>query len=88
MDKIKNISVYNSSYELIEYYNPDFIEKLSEDQKNFLLHFEDFESFGYVVFNNEIVIVYDDCNGDVINHQSMEDFEKETMNYILDEMEL
>lgn len=83
---IKNIMHYDNEMEIFENYADEKLESMTEDEKEFLDHIDDFESFDYVVINDEIVVVFDVICGDVISAEYIDEFVKITMEYIAENL--
>lgn len=88
--KIRKINTFNSAWELIDKY--DVIKETGfsadEDDICFLQHFDDFEAFNYVVFDDFKVVVIDAINGDVIgNEMTMGEFWKELIEMLNEDRE-
>lgn len=63
--RISSIEAYCSAYSLLE--DNDFLpENISDDFREYLKHFDDFEPVRYFCINRDIVICADSINGDVI----------------------
>lgn len=66
MNKIKNIKVYSSAYELLSESDPAMFPCLVDGMTEFFEHFDDFESYKYFLVDDETVIPCDGINGDVL----------------------
>lgn len=83
---MKSVISAKNAYEILKDHYQDF-DKLSEDERDFLQGFEDYETFCYYVINGETVIVTsDNLSGDIICNQPLETFCRETVDYIRLEM--
>lgn len=81
--KISSISsMYNCSFDMLSDYAPEYIKSLDDDARDFLAGFEDYESFGYTVINDCIVVCSDSLSGDVYNITPLDEFIKQTAAYL------
>ena len=81
--KIKTISkMYNCSFDMLSDYASEYIKTLDADASAFLSGFEDYESFGYTVINDDTVVCSDSLCGDVYSILSLPEFIKQTDEYL------
>ena len=64
MKNIKNIVKYDSAYAVIEDCCPDLLNLLSDDARDTLRGFDDYEAVCHYVINDDFVITADSINGD------------------------
>ena len=55
-----NVTYYAEQYDLLKENYPEFLEALTEDEKLDVLHMLDFEDYGFLLINYEMVIVLHD----------------------------
>ena len=80
---ISSISrMYNCSFDMLSDYAPEYIKSLDDDARDFLAGFEDYESFGYTVINDDTVVCSDSLSGDVYNITPLDEFIKQTADYL------
>ena len=81
--EIKNISkMYDCAFDMLSDYAPEYIKTLDDDARDFLAGFEDYESFGYTVINDQTVVCSDSLCGDVYNIMPLPEFIKQTDEYL------
>ena len=85
--EVKNIRKFDSSYDVIEYYFPEYVENMNDDWYIVLRHFDDYESHAFCVINDRSVLVYDMICGDVYGRfDSLESFRDAVMAEVVDEV--
>ena len=76
-----NVTYYMEQYDLLKENYPEFLETLTEDEKLDVLHMLDFEDYGFLLINYEMVIVlYDEQIIEVFD--SLEKFADSVKEYI------
>jgi len=83
IDRIEMFS--NDIIGIIESYQPEVLNSISQEVYHSLDHQCDFEDFNFFVINGDQVITTDGLNGDVIGQLSLVDFIKESIAYAEEE---
>ena len=78
--KLTTIAHHRTAYAVMLNYFMDELEKLSREQRSELDGVDDYEDFGYTVINGETLIM--DDGGDVIAVESLQDFLKNTLEFL------
>lgn len=80
---ISSISrMYNCSFDMLSDYAPEYIAGLDQDAADYLAGFEDYESFGYTVVNDSLVVCAEALSGDVYEIVPLPEFVKQTAEYL------
>lgn len=74
--------MYNCSFDMLSDYAPEYIASLDQDAADYLAGFEDYESFGYTVINDDTVICSDSLSGDIYEIVPLPDFVKQTAAFL------
>ena len=84
--EIDTISAHKHAAEVIELYAPETYDKLWQLDLDILAGAEEWEAWEYLVVTLHTgdvrVICYDTISGDVINNDTLEDFVRESLEYI------
>lgn len=85
MENIKNIVKYSSFFELISDAAPDLLRVVSDEMKDALNGFDDYEGIIYYLINDETVLCADSCNGDISGDpMTIQEFFFRTVEYCVD----
>lgn len=84
--EIEAIEHFDSPMAIFEDYAREQLESMTADEKDFLDCIDDFEPFDYVVFNYEKVVICDEITGDIIGVDSIDEFIKQTVEYIAENL--
>ena len=89
MINLERIKHYSSSYDLImEEYDPEVTEALTEDEKDYLTHVDDYEWVSFFLVNGDTVYVCDRVLGGIEGEPvSLEDFAQNVLNYVREEVQ-
>ena len=83
---------YCSVYTMLRDQEPMFCESLTDDEREYLDHVDDFESYEYIVwggvYDNNIVTMKDSISGDVLLTQPMSDFLRDTLAFLQEEVNI
>ena len=72
---------YESAYSMLADIEPMFLAGLTEEQRSELYGVDDYESYSYQT-DGATVVVSDSLNGDVLSTDTMEDFLRNTLEYL------
>ena len=85
MENIKNIVKYDSFFELITDAAPELLRVVSDEMKQALEGFDDYESIVYYLINDETVLCADSVNGDISgNAMTIQEIFFQTVEYCAD----
>lgn len=92
---IKTIRPYKTTLELLDDNDADTIgSKLFQDMlrdqgcRDILEAEDSFESYGYLLVNDDTVVMYDTIDGEILDRECLVDFVKHTEEFILDQIAL
>jgi len=88
MNNIESIKHYESSYDLLmEEYDADIMEALTEDEKDYLRSVDDYEGVSFFLVNGDTVFVCDRIVGGVEGWPvPLEDFARNALDYVREEV--
>ena len=69
-----NIHIYKSAADLCADYDPETMANLSPELAEAVDHLDDFQGYNFAVADNEQVIIFDECSGDVMETYTVADF--------------
>lgn len=79
----KTVETFGTAADILrEYYTGD----VSDEILNYLDHINDFDSFGFLVINSEIVIAFDTLSGDVYGRMTLDEFMQLSITEALEEI--
>lgn len=90
---VKTIEVYKSALDLLDgsdaaaIGSPLFREMLKDwECRNIMEAADSYETFGYLLINEDVVVMFDTVTGDVYDQESLADFVYHTTEYVADEI--
>lgn len=83
---VNNMQHYDCPMKIFEDFAPEKLKNMTEDEKLFLDHIDDFEGVDYAVLNYERVVIFDCLNGDIYAVDSIDEFIKQTVEYIAENL--
>ena len=90
---VKTIDVYKTTMDLLDGADaagrfPRYANMLNDEGCRTILEAaDDYETFGYMLINDEIVVQYDTLNGSVYDKTGLEEFTRYCCEYVLDQID-
>ena len=78
---------YAAVYTMLRDLEPMFCESLTDDEREFLDHVDDFEPYEFSVLHG-VVTMKDSISGDILLVQPMEDFLRDTLAFLQEEVNI
>lgn len=79
---MKTIELYSTAYMLIDNDRPEFLDQLTQGQRETLEHVDDFESIDYLLIDGSAVVIRDMMSGDVLQIETLAEFLRHTLDYL------
>lgn len=76
---------YDAVYTMLRDQEPMFCESLTDDEREYLDHVDDFEPYEFIVLRG-VVTMKDSISGDVLLTQPMSDFLRDTLAFLKEEV--
>jgi glutaredoxin-related protein len=89
---VRNIDVYKSTLDMLDAVDPGNLHQLIKDMltddecRSVLQCADDYETFNYLVINNDVVVLCDSLNGEVHDQEDLYLFSIRAAKYVLDQL--
>lgn len=89
---VRSIDVYKSTLDMLDAVDPGNLHRLIKDMlvddecRSVLQCADDYETFNYLVINNDVVVLCDSLNGEVSDQEDLYLFSIRAARYVLDQL--